>query len=96
MKRGLAGDHAVFRAQGSSAEGPVLDYFAFTSSPVWGDELDALGDAGRRALQATDVPGCFLGLIHHATLGFLVIMSRLPPRPTTLKVAGAAGLPGGR
>lgn len=86
----------MFRAQGSSAEGPVLDYFAFTSSPVWGDELDALGDAGRRALQATDVPGCFLGLIHHATLGFLVIMSRLPPRPTTLKVAGAAGLPGGR
>lgn len=86
----------MLRAQGSSAEGPVVDYFTFTSSLVLGDKTGCLGDAGRRALQATDVPSCLLGLIHHATLGFLVIMSRLPPRPRTLKVAGAAGLPGGR
>lgn len=86
----------MFRAQGSSAEDPVLDCLHSHLLQFWGTRLDALGDAGRRALQATDAPSCFLGLIHHATLGFLVTMSRLPPRPTTLKVAGAAELPGGR
>lgn len=37
------------------------------------------GGRGRRASQATDAPGRLLGLIHHATLGFLVTMFRLLP-----------------
>lgn len=58
--------------------------------------MDAPGGAGRRALQATDVPSCFLGLIHHATLGFLVTTSRcLPPTALKAAAAGAAGLPAG-
>lgn len=86
----------MLRAQGSSAEGPVVDYSTFTSSLVLGDKTGypggcwEAGVTGHRCakLPPRPHPSCHARFPRHHVPS--------ASRPTTLKVAGAAGLPGGR